>query len=199
MIPHPTSPIQQPNRWALLAALAAASFAPLLTTSAAEAHMQGMFKTKQEAEKRAVELNCKGALPWARCGCPVPMSRRCTRLFRTTDPTQGIPMSRRHLRRRIHRALVPIAAIPLIITALSGSIYGLMLANNIDAFWLLKVHTGNFGMLNLQPYYSAIIGILTLIIAISGVGLLLGGPRKRPASLSPKAKDQESGYENHGT
>jgi hypothetical protein len=74
-----------------------------------------------------------------------------------------------------------------------------MLANNIDAFWLLKVHTGNFGMLNLQPYYSAIIGVLTLIIAISGVGLLLGGPRKRPASLSSKAKDQEPGYEHHGT
>ncbi|MCX5955933.1 hypothetical protein VB734_06930 [Synechococcus sp. BA-124 BA4] len=108
-------------------------------------------------------------------------------------------MSRRHLRRRIHRALVPIAAIPLIITALSGSIYGLMLANNIDAFWLLKVHTGNFGVLNLQPYYSAIIGILTLIIAISGVGLLLGGPRKGATSLSSKAKDQEPGYENHGT
>jgi hypothetical protein len=109
-------------------------------------------------------------------------------------------MSRRHLRRRIHRALVPIAAIPLIITALSGSIYGLMLANNIDAFWLLKVHTGNFGILNLQPYYSAIIGVLTLIIAISGVGLLLlGGPRQRPASVSSKAKDQEPGYEHHGT
>jgi hypothetical protein len=108
-------------------------------------------------------------------------------------------MSRRHLRRRIHRALVPIAAVPLIITALSGSIYGLMLANNIDAFWLLKVHTGNFGMLNLQPYYSAFIGILTLIIAISGVGLLLGGPRKGATSLSSKAKDQEPGYENHGT
>ena len=108
-------------------------------------------------------------------------------------------MSRRHLRRHIHRALVPIAAIPLIITALSGSIYGLMLANNIDAFWLLKVHTGNFGVLNLQPYYSAIIGILTLIIAISGVGLLLGGPRKGATSLSSKAKDQEPGYENHGT
>jgi len=108
-------------------------------------------------------------------------------------------MSRRHLRRRIHRALVPIAAVPLIITALSGSIYGLMLANNIDAFWLLKVHTGNFGMLNLQPYYSAIIGILTLIIAISGVGLLLGGPRKGATSLSSKEKDQEPGYENHGT
>ncbi|WP_254217348.1 hypothetical protein [Synechococcus sp. CCY 9618] len=108
-------------------------------------------------------------------------------------------MSRRHLGRRVHRALVPIAAVPLIITALSGSIYGLMLANNIDAFWLLKIHTGNFGMINLQPYYSAIIGILTLIIAISGVGLLLGGPPKRPTSLSSNAKNQESGYENHGT
>jgi hypothetical protein len=108
-------------------------------------------------------------------------------------------MSRRHLRRRIHRALVPIAAVPLIITALSGSIYGLLLANNIDAFWLLKIHTGNFGMLNLQPYYSAIIGILTLMIALSGVGLLLDGPRKRPTSLSSKTKNQEPGYENHGT
>ena len=54
-------------------------------------------------------------------------------------------------------------------------------------------------MLNLQPYYSAIIGILTLIIAISGVGLLLGGPRKRPASLSSKAINQEPRYENPGT
>jgi hypothetical protein len=61
MTQHSSSPFQQPNRWALLAALAAVAFAPLLTTSAAEAHMQGMFKTKQEAEKRAVELKCKGA------------------------------------------------------------------------------------------------------------------------------------------
>lgn len=108
-------------------------------------------------------------------------------------------MSQRHLRRRIHRALVPIAAIPLIITALSGSIYGLLLAYNLDAFWLLKIHTGNFGSINLQPYYSVIIGILTLIIALSGVGLLLGGRRKPPTSLSQKARDQEPGYENHGT
>ncbi len=96
-------------------------------------------------------------------------------------------------------ALVPIAAAPLIITALSGSIDALMLANNIEAFWLLKIHTSNFGMRNLQPYDSAIIGILTLMIAFSGVGLMLGGPRKRPVSLSSKAKNQEPGYDNHGT
>ncbi len=58
---------------------------------------------------------------------------------------------------------------------MSGSIYGLLLANNVDAFWLLKIYTGNFGMRNLQPYDSAIIGSLTLMIALSGVGLMLGG------------------------
>ncbi|WP_094556905.1 DUF3721 domain-containing protein [Synechococcus sp. 1G10] len=60
MTPTPTSPLQQPGRWALLAALAAVGFAPLLATAPAEAHMKGMFKTKQEAEKRAAELKCKG-------------------------------------------------------------------------------------------------------------------------------------------
>jgi hypothetical protein len=56
-----TSPRLLSRRWALLAALAAVGFAPLLATAPAEAHMKGMFKTKQEAEKRAAELKCKGA------------------------------------------------------------------------------------------------------------------------------------------
>jgi hypothetical protein len=56
-----TRPFLPSRRWALLVALAAAAFAPLLTTPPAEAHMKGMFKTKQEAEQRAAELKCKGA------------------------------------------------------------------------------------------------------------------------------------------
>ena len=86
-------------------------------------------------------------------------------------------MSRRQLRRRIHRALVPIAAVPLIITALSGSIYGLMLANDIDAFWLLKIHTGQFGGLNLQPVYPMLLGVLTIVVTASGV-ILLAKPNR---------------------
>ena len=61
MTQHSTGPFQQTNRWALLAALVAATFAPLLVSAPAAAHMKGMFKTKQEAEKRAAELKCKGA------------------------------------------------------------------------------------------------------------------------------------------
>lgn len=74
--------------------------------------------------------------------------------------------------RNLHRFLVPIAAIPLLITAASGSIYSLLLERGIDAFWLLKIHAGKFGPINLQPYYSILLGILTLILVVSGLQLL---------------------------
>ena len=83
-------------------------------------------------------------------------------------------MNRPHLLRRLHRTLVPLAALPLLVTALSGSLYGALSARDIEAFWLIKLHTGNFGAINLQPYYSTVLGVLTLFIAGSGVGLLLG-------------------------
>ncbi|MCP9939947.1 MULTISPECIES: hypothetical protein [unclassified Synechococcus] len=74
--------------------------------------------------------------------------------------------------RNLHRFLVPIAAIPLLITAASGSIYSLLLERGIDAFWLLKIHAGKFGPINLQPYYSILLGILTLVLVVSGLQLL---------------------------
>jgi len=82
-------------------------------------------------------------------------------------------VSRRHFLRRLHRSLVPLAALPLLLTALSGSLYGALSARGIEAFWLMKLHTGNFGAVNLQPYYSTVLGVLTLFIAGSGIGLLL--------------------------
>jgi len=82
--------------------------------------------------------------------------------------------------RKIHRLLVPIAAAPLLLTALSGSIYSGLLEQGIDAFWLLKIHTGRFGPINLQPYYSVITGLMTLVIAFSGISLMLQKARKGP-------------------
>ena len=82
--------------------------------------------------------------------------------------------------RKIHRLLVPIAAAPLLLTALTGSIYSGLLEQGIDAFWLLKIHTGRFGPINLQPYYSVITGLMTLVIAFSGISLLLQKTRKGP-------------------
>ena len=81
------------------------------------------------------------------------------------------PLSRRA--RKVHRWLVPIAAVPLLITAGTGSLYSLLLEQGIDAFWLLKIHTGDFGVLNLQPFYPLLLGVLTVVVTISGGAMLL--------------------------
>ena len=75
--------------------------------------------------------------------------------------------------RRVHRWFVPIAALPLLITAGTGSLYSLLLEQDIDAFWLLKIHTGNLGVLKLQPFYPMLLGGLTVIVTVSGAAMLL--------------------------
>lgn len=79
--------------------------------------------------------------------------------------------------RRLHRWLVPFAALPLALTALSGAIYGTALSYNMDAPWLLRLHTGNFGIVNLQPIYSPLIGVFTLVLIASGIVMVVGGRR----------------------
>ena len=84
-------------------------------------------------------------------------------------------MSQRQLARRarkVHRWLVPISALPLLITAGTGSLYSLLLQQEIDAFWLLKIHTGNFGVLKLQTIYPILLGVLTIVITVSGAVML---------------------------
>lgn len=81
--------------------------------------------------------------------------------------------------RRVHRVVVPLAAAPLLLTAASGSLYSLLLEREIDAFWLLKIHTGQFGPVNLQPYYSLLLGLLTLVVIATGLALLLTSGRAR--------------------
>ena len=73
----------------------------------------------------------------------------------------------------MHRLLVPIAAAPLLLTAATGSLYSLLLEQGIDAFWLLKIHTGRFGVINLQPAYPMVLGVMTLVLTVSGLALLI--------------------------
>jgi len=75
-------------------------------------------------------------------------------------------------KRKIHRKVASISAIPLLITIISGTIYSFLQPLGIDAFWLIKWHTGNFGILNLQPFYSILIGISSIISVVSGINLL---------------------------
>ena len=50
--------------------------------------------------------------------------------------------------RKTHRFLVPIAAVPLLLTALTGSLYPIFESFDLKADWLMQLHTGNFGLIN---------------------------------------------------
>lgn len=67
---------------------------------------------------------------------------------------------------------------PLLVTVLSGVIYGTLQPLGIDAFWLVKLHTGDFGLLDLRPWYSPLLGLLTLLVVSSGLPLLWPRHRK---------------------
>lgn len=69
--------------------------------------------------------------------------------------------------------LVPIAAAPLLPTAATGSLYRLLLVQGIVAFWLIKIHSGRIGPLNLQPYDSGLLGRFTLVVMVSGLAMLV--------------------------
>ena len=75
-------------------------------------------------------------------------------------------------KRKIHRKIAAISAIPLLITILSGTIYSILQPLGVDFFWLIKWHTGNFGIINLQPFYSIFLGIASIISLMSGISLL---------------------------
>ena len=75
-------------------------------------------------------------------------------------------------KRKFHRKITAISAIPLLITILSGTIYSFLQPLGLDAFWLIKWHTGNFGIINLQPFYSIFLGIASIISIVSGIRLL---------------------------
>ena len=75
-------------------------------------------------------------------------------------------------KRKTHRKVATISAIPLLITLITGTAYSILQPLGVDAFWLIKWHTGNFGFFNLQPFYSIFLGISSIISVISGVNLL---------------------------
>ena len=75
-------------------------------------------------------------------------------------------------KRKIHRKVAALSAIPLLITLVSGTAYSFLQPLGVDAFWLIKWHTGNFGIINLQTFYSIFLGISSIISVMSGIKLL---------------------------
>ena len=73
--------------------------------------------------------------------------------------------------RKLHRRFTLIAVIPLFITVISGSLYSVLQYFGLDFFWLMKIHTGNFYFINLQPFFTPFVGFLIILAIISGLFL----------------------------
>ena len=70
--------------------------------------------------------------------------------------------------RQLHAALAPIMALPLVLTLLTGMSFQMAIASDKgnEFLWLLELHRGKFGQLNLEGIYPFLnaLGLLTLII-----------------------------------
>ncbi len=82
--------------------------------------------------------------------------------------------------KKLHRRLTLLAVLPLFITVISGSLYSFLQYFGLDFFWLMKIHTGNFFFINLQPFYTPVVGFLTIAAIISGLLLFPRSKSKYP-------------------
>ena len=82
--------------------------------------------------------------------------------------------------KKLHRRLTLLAVLPLFITVISGSLYSLFQYFGLDFFCLMKIHTGNFFFINLQPLYTPVVGFLTITAIISGLLLFPRSKNKYP-------------------
>ena len=82
--------------------------------------------------------------------------------------------------KKLHRSLTLVAVFPLFITVISGSLYSFLQYFGLDFFWLMKIHTGNFFFINLQPLYTPVVGFLTITAIISGLSLFPRSKSKNP-------------------
>ena len=82
--------------------------------------------------------------------------------------------------KKLHRRFTLLAVLPLFITVISGSLYSFLQYFGLDFFWLMKIHTGNFFFINLQPLYTPVVGFLTITAIISGLLLFPRSKSKYP-------------------
>ncbi|MEN9203831.1 MAG: hypothetical protein Q6K80_10595 [Thermostichus sp. DG_1_6_bins_120] len=85
--------------------------------------------------------------------------------------------------RKIHRILAPILFLPFVVTVLTGSLYQIALLNqNFDYYWLIQIHKGKWGPLDLQAVYPFLNGLGLLIMVTTGLSLWLQTrPSHRPS------------------
>ena len=73
--------------------------------------------------------------------------------------------------RQLHRQFVPIMVFPLLLTSLTGSLFhiAMLTGKSSDFIWLLDLHRGKFGRINLESIYPFFNTFGLLILLVTGV------------------------------
>lgn len=76
----------------------------------------------------------------------------------------------KRLPRQLHRSLGPIMVAPLLITVLSGTAFQVaaLAGRGGEFIWLLNLHKGNWGFLNLEQIYPFLNGLGLMLFIVSG-------------------------------
>lgn len=85
-----------------------------------------------------------------------------------------ISLSLQRYARRLHRAITPILVAPIMLTAFTGALHPMLRSAGVDKDsirWIIRIHSGNFYIINLKPVYPLLVGLSTLILAATGLAM----------------------------
>ncbi len=88
--------------------------------------------------------------------------------------------------RSLHRWFAPVMALPLLLTLLTGMAFQMasVTGKASDFLWLLDLHQGKFGPLNLRVLYPFLNGLGLLTLMITGI-LMWWQTKRRKRSPAP--------------
>jgi hypothetical protein len=75
--------------------------------------------------------------------------------------------------RKLHSQFAPLMVLPLFLTLITGSLFQIaeITDHTSEFYWLLDVHKGKFGRLNLEMIYPFLNSFGLLILAITGISM----------------------------
>lgn len=73
--------------------------------------------------------------------------------------------------RHLHYILAPIMFLPIFLTAITGSLFqvAVITGKSADFLWLLELHRGKFGIIDLELIYPLLNAFGVLFLAITGI------------------------------
>jgi len=94
-----------------------------------------------------------------------------------------IPINRTQLR-QLHFKLAPIIILPGLLTVFTGSLFqvAVLTGKGNDFLWLLELHKGKFGRINLEMIYPFLNAFGLLAIATTGITMWLQTRPRRTRS-----------------